>query len=448
MRMRPPAQLLALGMSALVGACAGGAPPAVTPQDVQALEAESARRPTDAALITRLGIAYYTGKNYQRAREVLQGSLVLDKASYPTNIYLGLANEQLGTLDSARVAYNRASALATSQKQRGEIADRLALLTRKELRQAAREAVARESTLSTQPAIENTVAVFPFRYLGTDDQLRPLERGLTHLVITDLGKISRLRLLERERVQALVDELALSEEGRVDPATGARSGRMLRAASVVQGALQDVPAEGQLKLDANVVSAASADVSATGSASDRLQQLFDMEKRVVSQLLQRMGIALTPAEQRAVSERPTADLQAFLAFSRGLEAEDNGDFAGAASAFNAAVARDPNFRTARDRSATVQRLDLATGLAPAQFAGTGLSTTSSAAGEGGISGTAATLQSAVAVTVPSVGGGILSRLGPTQTNPPAARPPLPEALGTDITPGGLFGTIVIIVTRP
>jgi hypothetical protein len=221
---------------------------------------------------------------------------------------------------------------------------------------------------------------------------------------------------------------------------------MLRAASVVQGSLQDVPAESQLKLDANVVSASTADVSATGSASDRLQQLFDMEKRVVSQLLQRMGIALTPAEQRAVSERPTADLQAFLAFSRGLEAEDKGDFVGAASAFNAAAARDPNFRAARDRKATAQRLGIAAGLEPAQFAGTG-APTSPAAG-GGLGGTAATLQTAVALTVPSVGGGILGRLGPSQTNPPSVRPPLPEALGTDITTGGLFGTIVIIVTRP
>jgi hypothetical protein len=31
-----------------------------------------------------------------------------------------------------------------------------------------------------------------------------------------------------------------------------------------------------------------------------------------------MGVAITPAERRALSERPTADLQAFLAFSRGL----------------------------------------------------------------------------------------------------------------------------------
>jgi hypothetical protein len=220
---------------------------------------------------------------------------------------------------------------------------------------------------------------------------------------------------------------------------------MLRAASVVQGSLQDVPADSQLKLDANVVSASSADISASGSASDRLQQLFAMEKQVVSQLLQRMGITLTPAEQRAVSERPTADLQAFLAFSRGLQAEDNGDFAGAAAAFSAAVAQDPNFRAARDRNARAQRLGLAAGLAPAQFAGIGAATTSTG---GVLSGTASTLQTAVALTVPSVGGGILGRLGPSQTNPPSVRPPLPEALGTDITTGGLFGTIIIIVTRP
>jgi len=444
MRPRLPAYALVLG---LASGCASGPPPAVTPQDVPALESQSQRNPTDPELMTRLGVAYYEARNYDRARDVLQSSVALDQNSYSTLVFLGLTYEELGQLDSARTSYNKASALTKSQDQRNEISNRLALLTRKELHQAARNALAQEATLSQQAPTENAIAVLPVRYFGSDTALRPLERGVTHLLITDLSKVGRLRLLERERVQALVDEMKLSDEGRTDPTTGARSGRLLRAERVVQGSLQEVPASDQLKLDADVVNTETAGVQATGSASNRLQQLFDMEKQVVMQLLQRLNITLSPAEQRALSERPTADLQAFLAFSRGLDAEDRGDYQAAEAAYNEAVARDPNFRAAKERRDEMVRVSSAASLPPQQFAGLERPGPGTVPGPG-LGREATTLETAVTITVPSTGGGLINRIGPISTPPPANRPSLPEASGTDVPGGGLFGIITIIVTRP
>ncbi len=332
MRLRAPMFTVIGG--ALLGACAGqSARVAPTPGNLPALEAAGAQNPHDAAIITRLGIAYFEAKRFDRARDVLRSALTINSQNYAAHVYLGLSYEELGRLDSARTAFTTAAAEAHTGQQRSEIEDRLVLLTAKELRQSAREAIAQEAVLSRQPPTPNTVAVFPFRYLGTNDDYKPLGRGLTHLMITDLAKLPRLTLLERERVQALVDELALNDAGRVDPATGARSGRMLHAARVIQGTVQDVPGKTDLRLDAAVVDAANASVVATGAGSDQLQQLFALEKSVLFRLLEQMGVAITPAERRALSERPTADLQAFLAFSRGLEAEDRGDYAAAAAGY-------------------------------------------------------------------------------------------------------------------
>jgi hypothetical protein len=158
--------------------------------------------------------------------------------------------------------------------------------------------------------------------------------------------VTRLRLLERERVQALVDELALTDSGRVDPSP-AHGVPGCSAGQVVQGTLQETTG-GRYRLDGTIVNATDAAVLATGAADDDLRQLFAMEKEVVVELLRRLGITLTPAEERALSERPTADLQAFLAFSRGLEAEDRGDFSAAEREYEAAMQADPGFRSARD----------------------------------------------------------------------------------------------------
>ncbi|MEP6571056.1 MAG: CsgG/HfaB family protein [Gemmatimonadota bacterium] len=438
-------RVLATGAGVLMAACAGGAQPGgVAPADLPALEAQRAAKPTDAALVTRLGVAYYDAKDFSKARDVLESAIALDH-NFTATVYLGLTFEELGLLDSARTAYSAADARTTSARQKSQISDRLALLTRKELQQSAREAIARESELTASPPVENTVAVLPFRYVGTNEDLRPLERGLTHLVIADLGKVGRLHLLERERVQSLVDEMKLDDAGRVAPATGARSGRLLRAARVVQGSLQDLPSQTQLKLDVDVVNTSTADVLASGSGTDQLQQLFGVEKQVVLQLLQRMGITLSPAEQRAISERPTADLQAFLAFSRGLEAEDRGDFKAAETAFNEAATRDPNFRAASDHRAQDQKVSDAMAASPAQLAGLG----SAFSNPGSLGGTRGlTLRNAISVVIPSVGQSINQQAG-TSSQPPLSRPQLPEALRNDdpLAPV-LIGNIIIVITRP
>ena len=77
------------------------------------------------------------------------------------------------------------------------------------------------------------------------------------------------------------------------------------------------------------------------------------------QLLDKLGITLTPAERVAISERPTRDLQAFLLYSKGLEAEDRGDFVAAAQAFQGAARIDPGFRAAGQQAATSQDVQAA-----------------------------------------------------------------------------------------
>jgi TolB-like protein len=450
MRLKTWAPLATTGII-LVAGCAGAPPPGQpAPENLPALESEFSRNPRDAGLATRVGIAYYNAKQYERARDVLRSALVLGEQNYPARVYLGLTYEELGQLDSARTAYTVAATQTRDSRRRAEIQDRLTLLTRKELRAAARDAVAREATLSSQPPTENAVAVFPFRYVGTNQDLVPVGRGLTHLMITDLAKISRLRLLEREQVQALVDELALTDDGRVDARTGARSGRLLRAARVLQGSVQDLPGQTQVKLDATMVDAANASVVASGTGSDQLQQLFALQKQVLFRLVDQLGIPLTPAERRALSERPTADLQAFLAFSRGLEAEDRGDWQAAEGNFTAAVARDPNFRAAKDKQQVAQRIATTLQVPAVQLAGAGQGEPSPPEPQPAAPATRSTvLRDGVLNTVPSVGSTVVSRIGPAPVSRvPGTRPQLPEFTGADTPGGSLFGTIVIIITRP
>jgi tetratricopeptide (TPR) repeat protein len=406
-----------------------------------------------------LARAYYGAGRYADARLALAAVLARDPGHAEAQAYLGLTYEELAHFDSARTIYTRLLSTRPQGGVRRLINGRLVLLGRREMQHAAREAIARESLLAARPSDPNTVAVMPFRYVGSDSTLRPLERGLAALVVTDLSRVQRLRLVERERVQALLDELKLAESGRVDAATGARSGRLVGAGGMVQGQFQDVAPQ-TLRIDATIVRASDAQISATGSGADRLQALFDIEKSVVFQLLERLGITLTPAERQAISERPTQNLQAFLLYSRGLEAQDRGDFAAAAQSFQAAARIDPQFQQANQQAALSEEAvsvssESATAL-PADLR-TAPETVTDAprapdAGTLGDAMTSAVPSGADRIgTVPEPTAGGTQRVdSPTQTDLPVPAPnKLCESSASCGPPrAALIGTIIIIVRRP
>jgi tetratricopeptide (TPR) repeat protein len=345
--------LVVVVVCALSAACAssGARPAALSPADLAALEAQRAQHPTDPDLNLRLAKAYYAADRFADARSAAGVVLQQEADNREAQVYLGFSYEGLEQFDSARAVYGALLASRPSGEVSRLLNGRLALLARKELHAAARTALAQEADLARTPPDPNTVAVFPFRYTGQDSTLRPLERGLAALVVSDLSHVRSLRLVERERLQALLDEMQLTTSGRVDPATGARSGHLVGAGQVVQGQFQDYPSA-SLRLDAALVRASDAQVAATGTGRDPLDQLFDLEKSVVFQLLGNMGVPLTPAESIAISERPTRDLQAFLLYSRGLEEQDRGDFRAASASFQAASKRDPSFQAAAQQAQT------------------------------------------------------------------------------------------------
>lgn len=451
----PPASLRPRGFLYIAAACAlaacarpttsGARGP--TPTDLAALEAQRAQHPEDAALQLRLAKAYYAANRFSDARAAL-AVVFQARPSDEARAYLGLTYEGLNQFDSARTVYTELLAAKRGGSVTRLLSGRLVLLTRHELQYQARQAIAREATLAATPPDPNTVAVMPFRYTGSDTTLRPLERGLAAIVVTDLSRVRRLRLVERERLQVLLDELQLAASGRVDPASGARSGRLIGAGQVVQGQFAEVP-NANFRIDAAVVRATDAQVAATGSGADQLRALFDIEKQVVLQLLDRMGITLTPAEQAAISERPTRDIQAFLLYSRGLEAQDRGDFRGASQSFQAAAQRDPSFSAAQQQASVSQSAEVATAAPPTEVA---IAVAPPETPTGGGAPPSGTLANALEGTNPT-GGGLASSLPGAGPSTDALPPPAPGLICESVSCDGparaaLIGILLIIITRP
>ena len=326
--------------------------------------------PEDVSRKVRLGLLYDRAARYEEAvpllEEVSQGNDLHGEVSYR----LGHALEQLGDSAKALDTYDRYRFLPTTSRFRAKMAAGHRRLVRGVARREVQRLDRLEREVSdslgivpyssldrvAQRAREHNVAVFPLSYHGEDERYRPLGKGLGALISTDLSHIRTLTVLERERLDVLIDELSLSESGYVDPATAPKKGYLLGAGKLI-GGLLSIDGRGGVDVSLASVSVTTSAVEAQVSEESRLRRIFDMEKGLVFRLLDELGIDISEEERHAIEPIPTRNLQAFLAFSNGLESDDAGDISAAEGWFQRAIELDPGFGMARDKLSAIRRDD-------------------------------------------------------------------------------------------
>jgi TolB-like protein len=413
----------------LLGSCA--VPPrepslAATPEQIPALQAALAKDPNNVAIRIRLAEAQ------RRAGQPNAAATLLEPVAASSPIaafYLGLVREDQGRAADARQLYEGYLARAASGELRDRVRDRLSVLGRLELQQAVRSALARERELASRQPEARIVGVFPFLTTMSDPQLHPLGTAFAEILTSDLAQTERLHVVERARVQQLLDEIKLAEARRVDPATAVRSGRLLGAGTIVQGRIEGAP-------NALAFQAAVVRVQTNASAGnplrerDALARLFDVEKKLALGIYDRMGIQLTAAERDRVTHQATRNVQALLELGFGLEAQDAGHFSEAAAHFTRAAELDPGFALARQRAteAAIQvRADAFSTASLGQLA---------LADVGGMGATGGGVTRRVDLFAP------IERLVPD----PSVRDPSAEALGGEGF--GRHATAEIVIKRP
>jgi TolB-like protein len=348
--MRSLRPLLSLALAFSVTACASAG--RSSGSGLTRLEQARAARPADAAIARSLGIAYYKAGRFDDARKQLDTAVAMNPRDGAAALYLGLTAEQQKDIPAAKAAYQGYLRYGRTSRIRRQLEARHAALTRQELASLAKVAVSQEQQLAGTQGSPRVVAVMPLRFVGSDTTLQPLGRGLAELITTDLARSGQLTVVERARMQALLDEMQLQQSGATDAATNVRAGKIIQAGRIVSG--QIMQNEQRLRVDAAIVNTTTSQAAGGAANENTMDMLLEIEKNIVLQLFDSLGVVLTTAERNAIEQRPTRSMQAFLAYSQGLQFEDQGRFGEAASRYQEAVRIDPSFSQASQRSEQAQ----------------------------------------------------------------------------------------------
>ncbi len=356
--------LLSLLTLGLLAACAptneiGTVAPEKLGRAIDRARADLVRRPNEASALRDLGALLSQDERFDEAAPYLRQAYVEDPSGAKTLYYLGLLNEKEGSPDEALKFYGRFADVSVRSPFRPLLKGRYESLVRERIQQEMGALAAREDTLATAEDMPPTVAVFPFAYRGSDPRFAPLGRGLGEMVQADLAGIGGLQVVERLRLQSLLDELSLSQSEAFDPSTTPRVGRLLRAGRAVGGSF-DVDNR-DLRIDAALWNWEDQPSPNLQTRSDNLDKLFQLKREVVLGLVEQLGVPLTAEERAMLDEVPTRNLQAFIIYSRGLEQEDAGNFPDAAGLYREAAKLDPTFERAAAGAERAAEVDHAGG---------------------------------------------------------------------------------------
>lgn len=290
-----------------------------------------------------LGTAQFKTNNVMDAETNLFKAFGLNKDDRETTLNIGLLYEKLEDYDKALSFYKSFNSLSGGSSD--IIEGRMNLISRKKVEKEIKLALQNENKLNLEPIPDNTVAVMYFQNIGDNKELDALQKGLTEMIITDLSKVKSLKVVERVKLQKLLDEINLSSSEQFDKSTAPRFGKLMKANKLVNGTFLSLN-DNQFQVNAGFTGTNDGVFQPVKNVSGDLNQYFKIQKELVFNIIDEMGIKISDEEREAIQIIPTESYLAFVAYSKGLDLEDKGLYGEAAEQFTLAFETDPNFNQA------------------------------------------------------------------------------------------------------
>nr|MBF0221989.1 hypothetical protein [Desulfobulbaceae bacterium] len=189
-----------------------------------------------------------------------------------------------------------------------------------------------------------TLALLPFdnNSVSEPEKYAPLSKGLAAMLLTDLSRNSTgLQLIERDKIQALLKEIALSQSGSVDENTAVKVGKVLGAQAIAFGSFMVLGET--VRIDARIVKVETSELLLAENVMGNADNFIALEQELASKIAAALQVALKPPAKEAGS-----NIEAALLFSRGVDAYDKGNLEQADQFFARSIAADPSYQVQVD----------------------------------------------------------------------------------------------------
>ncbi len=132
------------------------------------------------------------------------------------------------------------------------------------------------------------------------NQYQPWEFGIPSMIMTDLETIGLFNILSWERMKDISEQLKFQYEGMVDEDQAVEVGRLAAARYIMTGNFMIM---GQtLRIEAKVTSVESGIQLGASAVTGRIDQFFELEKKLVTTMTSYLGAVLTADEKARLAQ--------------------------------------------------------------------------------------------------------------------------------------------------
>jgi non-specific serine/threonine protein kinase len=189
------------------------------------------------------------------------------------------------------------------------------------------------------------VAVMTFANITRDPADDWIGTGIAETVSSDLKNVHNLTVIGRARVYDALRNL--STDAHLNDSLAIDIGRRLGAAWVVVGGYQRMGAT--IRITANFVEVASGAVQRTVKVDGRIDDIFELQDKIVYELTQGLNVALQGSEVAGIEKQETRSVEAYESYARGmmnLRQATRESMDRAIAAFEDATRHDPDYAIA------------------------------------------------------------------------------------------------------
>lgn len=155
-----------------------------------------------------------------------------------------------------------------------------------------------------------TIAVVDFTNVGKDPSLEALVTGIPESITTYLAKKGKIRIVERNRMKAALEELKLGLTGIIDEQTAIQVGKAIGAAAVMVGSfirIGDI-----IRINVRLIDVRTSEILAAEQVQGLLgTQLFDLMDQVAEAMWGRLMNRPIEIQPIPISKRPMVKKPAF-----------------------------------------------------------------------------------------------------------------------------------------
>ena len=198
----------------------------------------------------------------------------------------------------------------------------------------------------------HTMAIIDFKNRSVDHktQYDPMEQGFADLMINRLNNSTNLKVIERERINWILDEIKLQNQYDMEGAV--RLGKQLGVQTVLLGSF--IIMGDQIWLGARLVKVETSEILLTDEVKGDLDEFFDLVDQLGKKIADKINVTLKEETPQDISQAPSLD--AIMAYSVGLSYLEKEDYKSAYEKFEEALKIDPNYEKAKLKAQSIAPL--------------------------------------------------------------------------------------------